>query len=141
VVADLDSIKSNIEHCATRVLGHSSRSASTPLINSHSHDMSESLEASTSTSAAAATTVQDDSSHSVNGTNGNDGPSKPRARLGPVETVTLQEFDPDSDSEEEEEDGEAHIEEIEPQSEDFLKDHPDDTDVCSCYVIKARINE
>ena len=103
--------------------------------------MSDPIEASTSTGAAATSSVQDPPSHSVNGTNGNEGPSKPRARLGPVETVTLQEFDPDSDSEDEEEEREAHIEEIEPQSEDFLKDHPDDTDVCACYVIKARFDE
>jgi hypothetical protein len=99
------------------------------------------MEASSSTSAPANPPVQEGSSHSVNGTNGTDGPSKPRARLGPVETVTLQEFDPDSDSEDEEEEeaGEAHIEEIEAQSEDFLKDHPDDTDVC--YSIKRRVDE
>lgn len=92
--------------------------------------MSDQIEASSSTSTTNPSTVQDAS----NGTAGTDGPSKPRARLGPVETVTLQEFDPDSDSEDEEgeEDGEAHIEEIEAQSEDFLKDHPDDTEVRSC---------
>lgn len=85
---------------------------------------------------AEATTSANTDNHVINGsvdTNGtttNEGPSKPRARLGPVETVTLQEFDPDSDSDDdEEEDGEAHIEEIEAQSEDFLKDHPDDTEV------------
>jgi len=104
--------------------------------------MSESLDASSSTAPAAASSVQDGPSQGVNGThgtNGNDGPSKPRARLGPVETVTLQEYDPDSDSEDEEEQGEAHIEDIEPQSEDFLKDHPDDTDVCQ--LVKRRIEE
>ena len=104
--------------------------------------MSESLDASSSTAPAAASSVQDGPSQGVNGThgtNGNDGPSKPRARLGPVETVTLQEYDPDSDSEDEEEQGEAHIEDIEPQGEDFLKDHPDDTDVCQ--LIKMRIDE
>ena len=101
--------------------------------------MSESLDASSSTAPVAASSVQDGPSQRVNGTNGNDGPSKPRARLGPVETVTLQEYDPDSDSEDEEEQGEAHIEDIEPQSEDFLKDHPDDTDVCQ--LVKRRIEE
>jgi hypothetical protein len=100
--------------------------------------MSDSIEASTSTSAGPTSSIQDAASVNANG-NGTDGPSKPRARLGPVETVTLQEFDPDSDSEDEEEEGEAHIEEIEPQSEDFLKDHPDDTDVCC--LIKRRIDE
>lgn len=100
--------------------------------------MSEQVEATSSSSTAVPASVQDGPSGSTsdtgltNGTNGTNGSSKPRARLGPVETVTLQEFDPDSDSDDEEdveENGEAHIEEIEAQSEDFLKDHPDDTEV------------
>ena len=93
--------------------------------------MSDSVDATASNSAVPTMPAQNGSSD-ANGHTDNEGPSKPRARLGPVETVTLQEFDPDSDSEdEEEENGEAHIEEIEAQSEDFLKDHPDDTEVCT----------
>jgi hypothetical protein len=94
-------------------------------------DQSEAMP-STSTSTTVPSGVQDGPSSIDASTSDTNGTSKPRARLGPVETVTLQEFDPDSDSDDEDEEeggGEAHIEEIEAQSEDFLKDHPDDTEV------------
>lgn len=54
--------------------------------------------------------------------------SKPRARLGPTEVVVL----PNSDSEDENNDddrGSAKIEDGEPDSEDFLKSYPAETEV------------
>lgn len=54
--------------------------------------------------------------------------AKPRARLGPTEIVTIPN---DSDSEPDEEvDGQADGEGGEGVSEDFLKDYPDDSEVC-----------
>lgn len=51
--------------------------------------------------------------------------SKPRARLGPTEVVTL----PASDSEDDDEDEERGEGEGEEQDPDFLSTYPDDTEV------------
>ena len=85
---------------------------------------SDQVEATPSTSALAATNGSAANNGDSNG-NGN-GPSKPRARLGPIETVTLP---PDDSDSEPDDDAEPDAEGGEAAGEDFLKDYPDDTEV------------
>jgi hypothetical protein len=87
---------------------------------------SEQVESNSSKSGSAVDTVAvNGASESTGNSNGN-GPSKPRARLGPIETVQLP---PDDSDSEPDEDDEPETEGGEAASEDFLKDYPDDTEV------------
>ena len=86
---------------------------------------SDQVEPTSSTSALVASSSSTGDSNGNSNGNGN-GASKPRARLGPIETVTLP---PDDSDSEPDDDAEPDAEGGEAAGEDFLKDYPDDTEV------------